>query len=136
MSLVIDHNFISAWAFDELKTEKTAEIFKKLGNFQTKAIAPNYLLTELADLLAAKQKEGKITAAKARVFYDMLATFPIIYLEIDFSDAKEIQTIATENNISAFEAGYIHLAQTRKYSLASINPALTLAAEKLGIKLV
>lgn len=129
---VLDCSVTMAWCFDDETTTYTDLILDNLQAYT--AVVPSLWPLEVANVLVGAERKRRITNAKALHFLQLLQTLPI---DIDPLTARQsfgaTYHLATQYEISVYDAAYLELAVRHQVPLATCDQALRRAAQQCGI---
>lgn len=134
MSVVIDASAAACWLFKNEATRATDALLSRVQN--TGGVAPALWNWEMANVLIAGVRRGRLTAADATAHLADLALLPItIDAEAPARAWRETFILAQTHNLTAYDAAYLELAQRTGFELASKDADLCAAAASAGVKL-
>ena len=128
MPIVVDTSVIIAVLLNESTKQRIVEVTK--GN---ELIAPDSLKWEIGNAFSAMFKRKKISLEQAIAGLKIFKQIPMRYPETDFSKALKI---SHENNIYAYDAYFLSLAQKQKCPFITLDRSLQKLAIKMGIKII
>ena len=128
MKVVADTNTFLAVALDEPEKQEIIA----LTNGQ-ELIAPAVLPFEIGNALSALVKRNKLSEAEARAAWRACQKIPVDLREIDIEMALNI---ATEHNISAYDAYFIVCAINLRSPLLTLDRQLKSVALAHGLKVM
>lgn len=124
-----------SWVFEDESTPFTVGVLKSLETVH--AIAPALWPFEVANVLSAAERRGRINAAAQAEFLERLRLLPI---EIERRPAvwlaQQILPLARTYRLSAYDAAYLELAIREGLPLATLDEELRQAAAAAGVTLV
>jgi predicted nucleic acid-binding protein len=135
MEWVVDSSIALAWALPD-ETSKEADRF--LGRISMKSIlwVPALWWYEIANALLMAQRRKRLGEAEKVRLMELYGRLPIhTDVALDSDIVWRLHTLATEYNLSAYDAAYLELAQRRGLGLATVDRSLRVAAQKAGMKL-
>lgn len=129
---VLDCSITMAWCFEDESNEHTDAILEKLQSAH--AIVPTIWPLEVANVLLLAGKNKRITAVQSASFIDALSALPIIVDPSTTSRAMHsIFSLATQAELTIYDAAYLELAIREKIPLITLDKALIKAAKKLHV---
>ena len=135
MDWVVDSSIALAWALPD-ETSKEADRF--LGRISVKSIlwVPALWWYEMANAWLMAQRRKRLGEAEKIRLMELYRRLPIrTDVALDSDIVWRLHTLATEYNLSAYDAAYLELAQRRGLGLATVDRSLRVAAQKAGMKL-
>jgi predicted nucleic acid-binding protein len=132
---VLDASVALAWCFDD---EATAATRALLDRFEDEhAEVPSLWHLELANALAAGERNKRITLARTSEFIALIGGLPIVIDEQTPSLAlSTVLDLARSERLSAYDASYLELAMRHGIPLATKDDDLTKAARRAGVTLL
>lgn len=132
---VLDCSVTMAWLFEDENTSSTENILNLLES--TQAIVPSIWPLEVANVLLIAVKKKRVTPTQASSFIDALTALPIHIDESTSTRAMHsIFTLATQENLTIYDAAYLELAVREKIPLATKDLDLIKACKLLNIKVL
>jgi predicted nucleic acid-binding protein len=134
MDWVVDSSIALAWALPD-ETSKEADRF--LGRISVRSIlwVPALWWYEMANALLMAQRRKRLGEAEKIRLMELYRRLPIrTDVALDSDIVWRLHTLATEHNLSAYDAAYLELAQRRGLGLATVDRRLRVAAKKAGMK--
>ena len=90
---------------------------------------------EVANVLTQAQKRNRISAAQVAERISLLEQLPIsVDSQTSQRGLREILVLATEYQLSSYDAAYLELAMRAAVPLATVDKALLKAASKAGVE--
>jgi predicted nucleic acid-binding protein len=134
---VLDNTITMAWCFTEEATDFTETLLSRFSNMTDSAIVPALWLDEVVNVTELAVRKGRIAKEKASAFLESLADLPI---EIE-NPAREqifvfVRVLVGQYKLTAYDASYLELAIRHKVSIATLDGALTNAAQAPRVNLV
>ncbi|WP_407050524.1 type II toxin-antitoxin system VapC family toxin [Methyloraptor flagellatus] len=99
------------------------------------ALVPAIWPLEIANVLVRKVFNTLAQAAAGERALMALLRLPVRILAADTIEAAAIARLARKTGLSAYDAAYLHLAQTEKCALATFDRQLARAAAEIGVEL-
>jgi predicted nucleic acid-binding protein len=134
MDWVVDSSMALAWALPD-ETSKEADRF--LSRISTRSLlwVPALWWYEIANALLTARRRKRLGEAEKIRLIELYGRLPIrTDGALDSDIVWRLQTLATEYNLSAYDAAYLELAQRRGLGLATVDQPLRGAAQRAGIK--
>lgn len=128
MPIVTDTSVIIAVLLNESTKKKIIEVTKG-----QELIAPDSLKWEIGNAFSAMFKRNKISLEQAISGFKIFNKIPIRYPKTDFYNAL---TLSHENNIYAYDAYFLSLAQKHKCPFITLDGPLQKLASQMGIKII
>ena len=135
-SLVLDNSVAMRWCFkdgsetDLIYAEKVLDSLASGYTF----LVPNLWHLEAANVVVRAQKRQWLTTAQMHQFLDLVGQLP---LAVDNHTAKQALSatilLASEHNLSAYDAAYLELALRHQVPLATLDADLRKAANKINV---
>ena len=120
---VLDNTVTMAWCFSDESTEFTKTLLNRLSNLTDRAVVPALWLYEVANVVELAVRK--------------LADLPV---EVENPDQRQVfvsvRTLASQYQLTAYDAAYLELAIRHKLPLASLDKALSRAALAAGVNTV
>lgn len=135
MSFVLDASVALAWAFEGEGTPVTEAALEALR--EQPALVPTIWYYEIGNALVVAQRRGRLTAATAAHFVELLGQLPITAVELAAGLLwGTVSTLAREQGLSVYDAAYLELAMRKNLPLATEDQALREAAGRVGVVLL
>jgi predicted nucleic acid-binding protein len=120
---VLDNTVTMAWCFSDESTDFTKTLLNRLSNLTDRAVVPALWLYEVANVVELAVRK--------------LADLPV---EVENPDQRQVfvsvRTLASQYQLTAYDAAYLELAIRHKLPLASLDKALSRAALAAGVNTV
>lgn len=130
--VVIDASVVLSWCFEDEATDAAYRMLDRVSELG--ASAPSFLLVELANVLWAAERQGRLKAEEAAEF---IGLFEVLRIAFDTETASralwEVRTLARAGGIAVYDATYLELAQRLGCPLATKDEGQIAAAIQLGI---
>jgi predicted nucleic acid-binding protein len=124
-----------SWAFEGESTSFTVAVLKSLETVH--AVAPALWPFEVANVLSAAERRGRISAAAQAAFLERLRLLPVAIEHRPAAWlAQQILPLARTYHLSAYDAAYLELAIRERLPLATLDDDLRRAASAAGVALV
>jgi len=133
---VVDASVVLTWCFPDEHSELARRVAQMFQHGDS-AITPSFWPHEVLNALLVGEKRKRISANLIRTFLADLAALPIALQELP-ADAvfDRVQSLSREHGLTAYDAGYLDLAQTNGLPLATLDEDLIRACGKAGVDLV
>jgi predicted nucleic acid-binding protein len=133
-ALVLDASVTLAWAFEDEENVYTDFVLDAL--VEAKACVPTIWPLEVGNALLVAERRGRLNQAATVQFLTLLRQLPII-VEVERPELMlgEILSLAREQQLSNYDATYLHLAMRRGFPLATTDELLRQAATRAGVPL-
>ena len=135
-SLVLDNSVAMRWCFkdgsetDLIYAEKVLDSLASGYTF----LVPNLWHLEAANVVVRAQKRQWLTTEQMHQFLDLVGQLP---LTVDNHTAQQAMSatilLASEHNLSAYDAAYLELALRHQVPLATLDADLRKAANKINV---
>jgi predicted nucleic acid-binding protein len=126
-----------AWCFQDEAIVYTDRLLTRLSNLIDSALVPSLWLYEVVNVIGLATRKQRITEQEASSFLDNLADLPIdIEPPIRSRLFSSVRKLAGQYKLTAYDAAYLELALRHQLPLATLDNALTKAAEAAGVELV
>src|ERR1700760_287735 len=124
MPFVLDASIAACWAFDD---EGHPAAALALGRIRSdEACVPSVWWFEIRNVLIVNERRGRITEADVALFLRSLSRLNVT---IDRTPGESaVLALARRHRLSAYDAGYLELAQREQIPLATLDTALAGAA--------
>ena len=134
MAFVLDCSVTIAWVFPDEATESTDRLRESL--IDGRAFVPSLWPVEVGNVLLIATRRGRITRDDWPRIHTNLAALPI---EIDPVSTTRVWSVAlelaTEHQLSVYDAMYLELAMRLQLPLATLDRALDAAGRSEGLAL-
>jgi len=132
---VLDCSVTMAWAFDDEDVPRAAAIRDRLG--EDLAVVPAIWALEVGNALLVAERRERISRAESVRFVEILRALPI---DVDATPAlgtmSGLLSLASQTDVSVYDAGYLDLAAAHGLPLATLDKALERAARQIGVALL
>ncbi len=130
--IVLDASAIAAWCFEDESDPAADALLDRVAT--DSATVPGLWVFEVANLLAGAERRGRIDAARASTFLELLGALPIT---VDPRPAADLPlpllAIARGTGLTAYDAAYLELALRTGATLATRDARLRAAAATAGV---
>jgi predicted nucleic acid-binding protein len=132
---VLDNSVVMSWCFRDADDGYADAVLERLAGGE--ALVPAVWPLEVANVLVAAERRGRLGEADSARFLRLLNDLPISVLqEPPARVTGEILALAREVSLSAYDASYLDLAMREGVPLATRDEALGKAARRLKVPLV
>lgn len=132
---VIDASLALAWCFGDEKSPAADRAIDQVRD--DGAWVPSVWHLEVANVLYAAEKRGRIKRADLESRLDLLADLPITVDDQTHLYAwRSTLGLARAQRLTTYDAAYLELAMRRRIELATLDTDLARAARRLGVPLV
>jgi predicted nucleic acid-binding protein len=129
---VIDSSIALTWCFEDEASPETDGLFERVRD--EGAVVPGLWHLELGNVLLQAERRGRISRADIATRLSLIADLPI---SVDGKTTprawREILLLARAENLTAYDAAYLELADRRGLRLMTRDHALADAAKRLGV---
>ena len=133
--IVLDASVTMSWCFPDESNSYAASVLDTLPSSQ--AVVPWLWPLEIANVLLAGERRGRLSETDTTRFLSLLESLPI---QIDRTPPspvmEDILRLGRKHGLSAYDACYIELARREGLALATIDDQLRTAAERMGLCIV
>lgn len=131
MSVVIDVSAVMPWGVPDEDTDSTAPVRARVQREQ--AVVPSLFWFELANAVVRAERRGRITEEKGTEFLEF---FDDVIADEAVPPASALAQLARVHGLTAYDAAYLWVAQSRGLPLATLDGQLRAAATKAGIEVL
>ncbi|HKK01085.1 MAG TPA: type II toxin-antitoxin system VapC family toxin [Desulfuromonadales bacterium] len=129
---VVDNSVVMAWCFHDVGNDYADAVLG--GLTEGEALVPGVWPLEVANVLAAAERRGRLNETDSTRFLTLLAELPLrVVQEPPRRVTGEILSLARETGLSSYDASYLDLAMREAIPLATLDQALRKAAAKVGV---
>ena len=133
--LVIDASLALAWCFSDERTPAADRAIDQVRD--NGAWVPSLWHLEVANVLSAAERRGRIGRAELDHRLELLAALPIsIDDETHLHAWTNTLALSRTRRLTAYDAAYLELAMRRGLELATLDIDLAKAARRMGVPLV
>ncbi|MGC8826034.1 MAG: type II toxin-antitoxin system VapC family toxin [Anaerolineae bacterium] len=130
---VIDASVVMGWCFEDEANPYTDEALESFA--RATALAPIIWPLEVSNVLVAAERRGRITAADAVRFLNLLRQLPIIVVEETATRVfGEILSLARQQGLSVYDPAHLDLAMRSGLPLATQDIVLQEAAVRWRVR--
>ena len=130
---VLDTSITMAWCFEDEATEATDALLDRLRDEE--AAVPAIWPLEVANVLLAAERRGRISEAQASRFLDLIEQLPIV-IDDAAGGLASVVAAGRRHGLSSYDASYLVLAERLGASLATLDRPLAEAAGRAGVHLL
>lgn len=135
MSLVLDASMTIAWLFPDERSEVPRTVLRRVA--AEGAIVPGLWRLEVANVLRNAVRRKRCDESYAARCLQRLGRLRIIVdPDTDTQAWGATRQLATEHDLTVYDAAYLELAIRRNAPLASCDAAMIAAGRKTGIEIV
>lgn len=134
-SFVLDCSITMTWCFEDEKTPEGDAILESLMQEEESALVPTLWHLEVVNVLSISERQGRLSAAKASLFLDLLSDLPI-HTDESLKDPRSLFFLSRTYGLSAYDAAYLSLALQEQIPLATLDKKLKAAANLAGVSLL
>jgi predicted nucleic acid-binding protein len=132
MPFVIDASVTASWLLPD-ETDARAERAYALLDTDS-AVVPGIWWFELRNVFIINERRGRIDREKTERALGLLAGLPI---QLDHAaEETALLSLARRHHLTAYDAAYLELAQRQGLPLATLDDALTRAAQAENVALI
>jgi predicted nucleic acid-binding protein len=133
--MVLDCSVTMAWLFMDEANKRTDALLTLA--IEQGALVPNLWHLEVANVLTQAQRRGRISTAQSAERVALLEQLPIVVdPETSGRGLREVLAIATDYQLSSYDAAYLELAMRHALPLATVDKTLAKAARKAGTQVL
>jgi len=133
--IVLDASAALAWLFGEDVAPEVEALFEALP--RRRIIVPSLWHLEVANVLVIAERKGRISAGELARFKHDLSRLPIVTEALDTDMVlQDILPLAREENLTVYDATYLHLAARLRIPLATLDTALREAARNRAVTIL
>jgi len=138
MAFVLDASVAISWCFPGDAAENTAYSRRVLTELASNdAVVPEIWAFEIANaIFVSCNKRNRITDQQVREYLDLLKALPIRVESQSLWANLDLESLARRQNLAAYDAAYVHLAQRTGFALATPDQSLRAAAIASGISVL
>jgi predicted nucleic acid-binding protein len=131
-SFVIDTSIVMSWCFKDETNAYADAVLESLS--ESTAFVPSIWPLEVANVLLVAERKKRLTDAGSVRFITLLSQLPII-VENDRPETimTTLLALARANNLSSYDASYLHLSIRKGISIATLDSRMTEAAKKVNV---
>jgi predicted nucleic acid-binding protein len=123
VKLVIDANVLIKLYVPEVLSQKADALFRDAENRRVELIAPDLIYPEAGNILWKKQRLKEISRPDVKEITDAILSLPLVAEPVKLLLPLAVD-IATEYNITVYDAAYVALATVYKTTLVTADKKL------------
>jgi predicted nucleic acid-binding protein len=132
MRFVLDASVAVAWAFADEEHPVADAALALIRNDE--GCVPSLWWFEIRNVLIVNERRGRLRETDTALFLRNLARLPIV---VDRApEEAAVLTLARRHGLTVYDASYLELAQRHAAPLATLDVALTQAAQRENISLI
>lgn len=137
-SFVLDASVAISWCFPGDPTENTLYSRRVLNSLTSDdAVVPEIWAFEIANsIFVSYSKRQRISERQVREYLGLLKALPIRLEAQSLWANVDLEALCRRQNIAAYDAAYLELAERTSLPLATVDAALRQAALAQGIPLL
>ncbi len=129
---VVDSSIALTWCFEDEASPETDLLFERIRD-QGAVVSALWHL-EVGNVLLQAERRGRIGRADLTMRLALIAVLPIAVDQETMSRAwRETLLLARAENLTAYDAAYLELAERRGLPLITKDNELGAAAKRLGV---
>lgn len=129
---VVDSSIALTWCFEDEASPETDLLFERIRD--QGAVVPALWHLEVGNVLLQAERRGRIGRADLTMRLALIAVLPISVDQETTSRAwRETLLLARAENLTAYDAAYLELAERRGLPLITKDNELGAAARRLGV---
>ena len=128
----MDASVALAWGFPDEANEYADTVLSGLA--QSTMLVPALFALEVTNALVVGERCKRIRPTEIRRFLALLAGIPMVQdIQPIGGSMSSVLSLAREHGLSAYDAAYLELAIRENAPLATLDQALSAAAQKTGV---
>jgi predicted nucleic acid-binding protein len=132
--IVVDASFIIAHVLGEDAAVNQANFIETLR--QEQLVAPGHWPAEISNALVTNVRRKRISLDDIGLILNELATYNIEIRPACAGDVLRLIAVASEQNLTAYDAAYVILALDLEASIATLDKAMRQAAGRLNLNVL
>lgn len=133
--IVVDASLMVAWLLQEDDIRIAPDIYESLPELDI--IVPPHWPVEVANALLTSVRRRRLVIEDIETILESLSIFRISFDETLTIDQMSVLTLfAASQNLTVYDASYVHLALEENVALATLDTAMRVAAQSLNIPLI
>jgi predicted nucleic acid-binding protein len=129
---VVDSSIALTWCFEDEASPETDRLFERVRD--DGAVVPGLWHLEVANVLLQAERRGRIGRADVARRLILISDLPIATDQETTPRAwRETLSLAGAENLTAYDAAYLELAERRGLPLMTRDNELGAAAKRLGV---
>lgn len=134
MPLVVDASVVLAWLFRDEQSELAERAIEAV--LQDSGVVPGHLFFEVANSFASAVRAGRTTVENLPAMVRAADSLQLRVVHHDLMElARQVVPLARAQNLSVYDAAYLHLASREGVPLATLDARLRAAATAAGCAL-
>lgn len=127
--VVIDASYTGAWILPDETSAQAEKILQQVVKGELKLVVPTLWHYEMSNLIAMAQRRKCINTQQAEKAIEILSQIPVETFDHQSLVSKQrIQRLAIQNQLSAYDAAYLELADRLDVPLLTNDKSLANAA--------
>lgn len=132
MPFVLDTSVALSWHFEDEVSEYADRVLDKLAD--DSAFAPALWPLEVANGLTMALRRGRITEARLVRAIEFSRNLNLTLIDVTLGAAfGPVLDLARAQNLTVYDASYLHLAMREGLPIASLDDDLIAAAKRVGL---
>jgi predicted nucleic acid-binding protein len=128
---VLDASVAAAWCFQTEATKYTQALLEAIAGGGREAVAPTLFAYEIRNTVLTGLRRKRIERMDAEEFLISLRDLQLHLIEPAVFDS--VIAVAIDYGLTFYDASYLNIALQYQLPLASLDAALTRAAERAGV---
>jgi predicted nucleic acid-binding protein len=128
---VVDSSIALTWCFEDEASPETDRLFERVRD--DGAVVPGLWHLEVANVLLQAERRGRIGRADVARRLMLISDLPIATDQETPRAWRETLSLARAENLTAYDAAYLELAERRGLPLMTRDNELGAAAKRLGV---
>ncbi|UWQ19737.1 type II toxin-antitoxin system VapC family toxin [Jannaschia sp. M317] len=133
MSLIVDASVAAVWVLPDEDNAAADAILHRVA--AEGGVVPGLIWHELRNILLMAARRGRLPEAEIVPSLLRLRRLPLEAVDMGAVGDAGIVALATRHRLTAYDAAYLALAQTRALPLTTADRALRRAADAEGVEL-
>ena len=130
---VVDCSFAMAWVFDDERNEAADDLLVRLAK-QDSIVVPAVLWSlEIRNALRTAVRRRRLTTAAADQRRRALFDLPKVTVACPPGLGDTVDALVRECDLTSYDAAYLAVALEHELPLATLDDALAVAAESVGV---
>ena len=129
MAIVIDASIAASWFLPGEASPTSDLVLNRLAT--TQGVVPGLFWHEMSNVLSTNERRGRVSRERAHSILQRLGMLQLV--RDDSQDHSFILELARKHALSAYDAAYLETAWRRGDTLATLDRALTSAANAENI---
>ena len=132
MTFVVDASIATCWLMPDENDPRAAAAYDRIS--ENDAVAPAIWWFEVRNVIAMNERRGRINVEEADDACAFATRLPVL-IDREPNEAA-MMTLARRHRLTVYDAAYLELALRRSAPLATLDAALTRAANAEGVTLI